>query len=85
MRCHLIEPEAVEVIVFSALTGVGLGFECLGQALGFLSFDLAFWALGFILEKFRTSLAFRTRIFSSSGFRCGPQTDGVYNEFFYCH
>ena len=41
--------------------------------------NLGFWAFDSISEKFRAFLAFKTHIFSSSGFRCGPQTESVYS------
>ena len=67
--------------------GLGLGFDGL---LG-LSWILAqilglFWAWikGFrvyrdLLEEVLGSLAFRAHVFSSSGFRRGPQTESIYS------
>ena len=55
----------------------GLGFR-LGLRYFGLRFE-RFRVLGLTLKKFSGSLAFGTRIFSSSGFRCEPVTESTYS------
>ena len=45
----------------------------------FLGLNLRLWISRIHSEEVSGSLAFGTCIFSSSGFRCGPQTESVYN------
>ena len=68
------------------LVGLKMDFWTNGLDLGELGSDLS--VLGLVLrlrisqihsEEVFSSLAFETRIFSSSYFRCGPQTEHVYN------
>ena len=56
----------------------GLGLGELDSYLNVLGLSLRFRISPIHSEEVSGSLAFETRIFSSSGFRCGPQTESVY-------
>ena len=58
----------------------GLGFKWARLRFEyFLGLNLRFWISRIHSEEVSGSLAFGTRIFSSSGFRYGPQTESVYS------
>ena len=57
----------------------GLGLGELGSDLSVLGLNLKLRISHIHSEEVSDSLAFGTRIFSSSGFRCGPQTESVYS------
>ena len=57
----------------------GLGFNELGSDLSVLGLNLRLRISQIYSKEVSGSLAFGTHIFSSSGFRCGPQTESVYS------
>ena len=68
------------------LVGLKIRFWAIGLGLGELGSSLSISGLNLRLQISRIhskevsgSLAFGTRIFSSSGFRCGPKTESVYS------
>ena len=60
----------------------GLGLGELGPNLSILGLDLKFRISQIHSEEISGFVAFEIRIFSSSGFHCGPQTKGVYSIVF---
>ena len=57
----------------------GLGLGILGSDLGILGLVLRLRISQIHSEEISSFLAFGARIFSSSGFHCGPQTESVYS------
>ena len=57
----------------------GLGLGELGSDLSVLGLNLRFRIFRIHFEEVSGFLAFVTRIFSLSDFRCGPQTESVYS------